>query len=68
MIRRAYMQCPECEYELLIEDNIKIIFCQNCKTKDGKFKQVKPKSMKTENGIYQQKEYNQNTQEVWRQS
>tara|TARA_Y100000310_G_scaffold250533_1_gene256775 strand:+ start:185 stop:346 length:162 start_codon:yes stop_codon:yes gene_type:complete len=53
MIRRAYMQCPECEYELLIEDNIKIIFCQNCKTKDGKFKQVKPKSMKTENGIYQ---------------
>ena len=31
MIKRAGMKCDICDYELLADENRKIIFCQKCK-------------------------------------
>ena len=44
MIKPANIECPDCKWMALADDEKKIIFCQNsaCMV-DGKYKQIKPK-------------------------
>ena len=41
---KANISCEDCGWELLVDDNTKVVFCQNEKCMiNGKFKQIKPK-------------------------
>ncbi len=37
------MDCDDCGYMLLIDVESAKVFCQNCKTTEGGFKQIEPK-------------------------
>ncbi len=44
VIAKADIECPDCGWETLTDDETKVVFCQNPKCMiDGKFKQIKPK-------------------------